>query len=356
MKLSMQQFQDQLIDYLYGQLEGEALREFERCLAESEACRSELATLQDTLTRTRSELRRDPEAPPPRVRAAVLAAAAEQLRVMPAAPAPAPLRAAAAPPAQTTKQTAQESSFWSLVRTPWLVPTLGVAAAVALLVFHKEVEAPRSTLERQPSEPELAPASSPAPLPAAERSVATTSAPKGYAEPPRHWRGQREEALRGARESHAEAERDERTAAPEQASLQDKARHATAPAAAPASVVAAAAPAPAKPAADGLARIGGAGAGSGGSYVRGPSASSAASSPRAEGAANVASASRKKSASSSRRDQLVARAQRQVVAAEWAQAIASYRELLKHFPDDPQVSGWRGQLAQLVQQHPDAVR
>ncbi|MEY4512562.1 MAG: hypothetical protein RLZZ450_4684, partial [Pseudomonadota bacterium] len=128
MTLSVERFRDQLVGYLYGELEGESLHEFEASLRASEQYRSELATMQETLRLSRdglAALRESDRAPPSRVSRAVLAAAAEQLRE------------------RASDRERETSSFWVFLRTPWLLPTLGVAAAVSVVVLYKPVESPK---------------------------------------------------------------------------------------------------------------------------------------------------------------------------------------------------------------------
>ena len=128
MKLSLEQFRERLVDYLYGTLEGEELRMFEECLAESEVCRRELSTMQSTLRTARLELAKPASGPAPVVRDAVLAAAAVEARALAAA---ARERKSQRPSLRPAAPSAARSDRWAWLRAPWLLPTLGVAAAAA---------------------------------------------------------------------------------------------------------------------------------------------------------------------------------------------------------------------------------
>jgi hypothetical protein len=137
--LSFEQFRERMVDYLYEELTGDELSAFEAYLSESAEARRELSALQSTLRIAREALAQgSAEEPPARVRAALLEAAQAQVLE--------PQRAA-----RTTRalaSVAEDRSFWSRLRASWLLPTLGVAAAVALVVFGKNREAPMPSSER----------------------------------------------------------------------------------------------------------------------------------------------------------------------------------------------------------------
>jgi TolA-binding protein len=145
--LSIERFREQLVGYLYGELEGESLREFEASLQASEDYRRELTSMQETLRVSRAglgALRERDHAPPSRVSSAVLAAAAAQVRELAAEVGPRVGQPLAKARRGATRSDAPEaSSFWSFLRTPWLLPTLGVAAAVSVVVLYKPVESPK---------------------------------------------------------------------------------------------------------------------------------------------------------------------------------------------------------------------
>lgn len=154
---SIEHFREQLVDYLYGQLEGDELRAFEAFVAESEEARRELSTLSDTLYVARKGLTQLADEPAPtHVSAAVLAFAAQHVE----------RPQAARKPAATPRA---EGGPWAWLRAPWLVPTLGVAAAVSIVVLYKRVESPDMTRHREPaatSEPATpaAPPEAPGPM------------------------------------------------------------------------------------------------------------------------------------------------------------------------------------------------
>ena len=178
MTLSLEQFRERLVDYLYGQLEGEELRAFEAYLSESQTCREELAAMRRTLDRARQELREDAQEPPARVRRAVLAAAREHARpqaeaMVARARVAAPMAAA---PMGAAKKVLPKKSAWQRAHASWWVPALGVAAVVSLFVFGRDVQVPGARVdERSYPMPEQederaapSPAASAAAAPAAE--------------------------------------------------------------------------------------------------------------------------------------------------------------------------------------------
>ena len=187
MSLTIEQFRERVVDYLYGELDGEALREFEACLVESAACRSELAALQSTLRTARAGLTPvDREVPPARVRTAVLAAAAEAQRA----------RSPAALPVRALNE--HLAAWWSWLRTPWLVPTIGVAAAVAVVVLGREIE----PLRRHQHEAEHETVAHEAPTPTGS---AATSAPTDVPENSRGGAPSRDEPTSLAQEGEAKS-------------------------------------------------------------------------------------------------------------------------------------------------------
>jgi len=329
--LSNDEFQARMIDYLYGELEGDELRAFEDQLSESDAGRRELAALQSTLRIARDGLAQAVYEPPPaRVRSAVLAAAAAQ------PPASEPLR--------TTQPTRvdEQVGFWHWLRAPWLLPTLGVAAAVGLVVFGRGVESPSVHIDGHPAQPaqaapEQGPVAAPPPAAANESSqleekaaeppVKVQRAPDktarspgmraqadGFAVPPPAWNAQRESpahAQPAPRSVPAPAR--ERYTEPEQAAppVQDKAPRAT----------------PAAPAARASSEIDDA--------FRRP--------------ANRGQPSRAEATVSRTLGDLIRRAGENVAARRWQQAAADYRELLRRYPSDARTEAWKKQLALVTQ-------
>jgi anti-sigma factor RsiW len=182
--LPIETFRAQLVDYLYGELEGDALRAFEAKLAESAECRRELEALQETLTLAREGLRvQADEEPPARVRDAVLRAAAQ--------PAKGEQASANAPAAQ---HATAEGGFWAWLRAPWLLPTLGVCAAVAVVVLGRRIETPQTERAADPRRDQgvAAPAAAHGGPPAGSKAgdplvpaPASQGAPRAPAEDPR---------------------------------------------------------------------------------------------------------------------------------------------------------------------------
>jgi anti-sigma factor RsiW len=130
------EIKDRLVDYLYRELTAPERAAFEAHLSGCDACRAEVAAFEGTLARTRGAMKALDEAPPARVRVAVLEAAARA-----AAPAVVPLAAAAAAAPRRAPLGAREpeeqhtsEGFWAWLRRPWVVPA-GLAAAAALVLL-----------------------------------------------------------------------------------------------------------------------------------------------------------------------------------------------------------------------------
>lgn len=186
MTLTPEQFQERLVDYLYGELSGDDLASFEASLASSEARRRELASMQKTLGLTRRALA-GPLAsePPARVRSAVLQAAeaaarasAEEGKEHEVA------RQAALARAEASALSAREPGserpvgwrrLWAWLTEPWVFPALGVASAFVIwaVLERRDLNAPM-------------PASAPEPMAQADREEAEPAAASegSYAQPP----------------------------------------------------------------------------------------------------------------------------------------------------------------------------
>jgi hypothetical protein len=375
MTLSSDQFHERLIGYLYGELEGEELRAFEEYLRDSEEGRRELASLQTTLRMARDGLAQAVDEPPVRVRSAVLAAAAAQLQ------AAKPLRAARA------TRVDEQGGFSRWLRATWLVPSLGVAAAVALVVFGKNIESPRARVDEHAARPTAVPEQSPAsPPPSAAASESDKVEEKGrqpavdarqapakasrsnragarskdddFAVPPPAWNAKRVQPSRAqpeprsapaagaAREPHAEAEREEllvpdrpRAARSVESIGRVDPRGAASEKSEGADVLddlsALERPAPAAPAS---------------SAARASSvapASSAARAPAQDAPAEAASELQRNRADAKiarAPNELVRRAGEHLAARRWQQAVTDYRELLRRYPNDSRVLAWKKQL------------
>lgn len=370
MTLSFEQFRERMIDYLYEELTGDELRAFEAYLRESAEARHELSALQSTLRIAREGLVQGiAEEPPARVRGAVLAAA--QAQVLEAQ------RAARSTRAVATR--ADESSYGRRLRASWLLPTLGVAAAAALVVFGKNIESPKPSSEREVPSAASAPAESTtsadapaAPPPTAAESEASARASgqleakqpaerqraptthaarapaKGFAAPPPAWVAKRKSELptqprsaeAPARPSAARdgaldrpeeraANRDKRAekarASAQGAELDEPVANdalRASPAAEPASPAARApAPAPTQGFADDLLS---------------GSLEGAKRAPADDASAHTVTA-------------LLRRANEHVAAKRWPQAEADFRELLRRYPADARAPSWKKQLALVTQ-------
>jgi len=356
--LTLEQFRERMVDYLYEMLEGEELRAFEAYLGESAEARRELASLQRTLRSAREGLAQHVDAAPPaRVRVAVLAAAQAH--------------AASRQLATRTRTPADELGFWSRLRASWLLPALAVAAAVSLVVFGKNIESPKVMSSRAAEQPkQAAPSASPpsAASPASESTpreektrppedapqapmaAARARAPEqGFAAPPPAWVAKRARATRAEREardqevptatgaSRAEPER-EAVASEDQASAQPSTRRAGAKTEALAasegadSLGSMAAPAPAKPSARAAAPV------------------------VANDAMSESDDTKSRRADDASESALVHRAREHFAAKRWQRAEADYRELLRRFPNDTRAPIWRKQLDSATKALHDAER
>ena len=272
--------------------------------------------------------------------------------------------------------------FARWLRASWLVPALAAVAAVALAVFGKPIEPPRTRVAEptaQPSPP--VPAASPArepsqlegngkrsaadvqnePAKAARSARARTRAPNdGFAVPPPAWNpqpqqpGRRQEERRYAQppatssaanaphaavdEREAPLMQDKATAAVGQASTANAEPRAAAAAKRELAddegdrdTLAPAAPASAAPAAPAMGA--------------GPVARKAASNAVAEPAADSEPAPRADSTTPRTANDLERRAREHLAARRWQLAAADYRELLRRYPNDVRVAAWKKQLA-----------
>jgi hypothetical protein len=274
---------------------------------------------------------------------------------------------------------ADESSYGRRLRASWLLPTLGVAAAAALVVFGKNIESPKPSSEREVPSAASAPAESTtsadapaAPPPTAAESEASARASgqleakqpaerqraptthaarapaKGFAAPPPAWVAKRKSELptqprsaeAPARPSAARdgaldrpeeraANRDKRAekarASAQGAELDEPVANdalRASPAAEPASPAARApAPAPTQGFADDLLS---------------GSLEGAKRAPADDASAHTVTA-------------LLRRANEHVAAKRWPQAEADFRELLRRYPADARAPSWKKQLALVTQ-------
>jgi hypothetical protein len=310
MTLSVEQFHEQLIDYLYDQLKGDELRAFEAHLRDSADARQELASLQNTLRVAREGIAQSAdEAPTARVRDAVLAAARQHARE----------------PMPAKRARDESAGVWRWLRAAWLLPTLGVVAAAAFVVFSKHALSPELTREGTaaspyavttpaappPSAANAAPANESKqlenkaertadPQPSAAKPTRSSTprargANAGFALPPPAWAPAPAAAPRGSVERETGQSEDEPNALRRRAPTPSRGAEPLREAAKP------------EPADDLLA----------------------GSEDGRVAAANV----------------LVRRASEHAAARRWREAQEDYRDLLRRFPRDVRTAEWRRQLA-----------
>jgi hypothetical protein len=356
--LSDEQFREQLVDYLYEELEGAQLEAFEAALA-LPARRAELEALRETLRAARSGLAALAEEPPTGARASILAAE------------------------QASREPAR------VVRGPWfrklhagvVLPALAAAAALAFAVLaprrdhvpgqNYEVEARPRARERRNEAPAEPFPGSPSALPEAPREQARPG------EPPKDQPPSADEAEQSASGS-APAQSERKREAPA------RARRPAGEGVAGRSGGGYAQPPPA--AWDDLSDRGGVGAlrevapraeqarasraadtesaastppaaapakkGDPASIVRtrdrGRASTSAA--PAAEQAAPQSPQAAPELDARNNPDALVERARAHAEARRWADAAIAYRELLQRFPRDPRAAAWRSELGRVARE------
>jgi len=146
-----------MVDLLYGELSSGERAEIDAHVAGCERCRSELEGFEKTRAVARQAL---DEAPPARVRAAILQAAAAHVAAQAQ-----PARQAAAP---------DRVSFWDRLRVRWAFPTLATLGALAVfLVANRVFMNPERTMEKAHDAVQPAPA----PAPVVQRASPSPVAP-----------------------------------------------------------------------------------------------------------------------------------------------------------------------------------
>ena len=130
----------QMMELLYGELPADARANVDAHVAGCARCRAELDGFEKTRAVARQAL---VEAPPTRVRAAILNAAAAHLAAQAQ-----PAAAAAPAPAPARKPVVEEKvSFWDRLRTRWAFPTFATVGAVAVfLIANRMFLDPEKTL------------------------------------------------------------------------------------------------------------------------------------------------------------------------------------------------------------------
>jgi hypothetical protein len=334
-----------MLELIYGELAASARAEVEAHVAGCAACRAELKALESTRALARQAMAAD--APPPRVRAAILQAATAAL--------PARARASKAAP-QTSRPSA-----WAWLRGKWTLPTFATIGAVAVFLLASRIFLePDKAYQR--GRQGLVPAersAEPTPLPAspAARSplpgAATGAAPNGAREATgvaatsaaEKTKKRSPAAARSRREQLAQPEPPEPTEAPK-AEAERPPAFAAPPAAAAAhderrktvydddleqSDRPSSSRASGGGTAEGRAKKAEA---AGADNFAGPGLGTAASSPAARPAAALGG-----------HESAPARADRLFAQRRWIEAAVAYRELLRDNPRSPEIARWRQRLA-----------
>lgn len=119
---------DQIIDYLYDELDPDARRTFEEHLAGCESCRAEVASLGGTLGSARVVLAAANEPPPAPVKAG-----AEKLAELVARRRGRPFRTLGAPIIPE-----DAGGIWALLRKPWFFPVFAATSVIGLFFVAQE--------------------------------------------------------------------------------------------------------------------------------------------------------------------------------------------------------------------------
>jgi hypothetical protein len=161
--------QDRLIEFLYGELDGDARAAFEAHTATCERCRADVTQFQNTRAVARAAVRSGLEDEPP---------AGVRARVLEAAGATKP----AAKPV-SLKSKAESGGPFAWLRARWAVPMFVTAAAMGALLLVRETiyREARKPLGDSPAAPEMASAPAPAersPMPPAPSQVGEARPPE----------------------------------------------------------------------------------------------------------------------------------------------------------------------------------
>jgi hypothetical protein len=311
MSSAQDEFRQQLLGYVYGELKGDELAAFEAQLASSEEYQRELASMRETLQLAREGLSALAEAAPPRLHGKLIALADAR---------------EAAP---------RKPSFWAWLRNPSLIAVAGLAT-IALLAVVSRQNPFDAKHDRVPIGEEPKPAA-----PVLERNAEESQGPgANELAPPAPTRETPQPATHRKREASADERRG--AAAKSSGPMRDRAAprkyaeppparddQLAAPSAAAAESVEAAPMPRAEPAAPKRAAANG-----GGAYdLEKPSTSRFAQPPPA--APTVPQLAP---------DQAVNLAREHAEHARWQEAALAYRELLRRYPDDPRKSEWQREL------------
>lgn len=172
MTLTKEQFRQQLVDYLYGELQGAERDAFERRLAASEPHRRELEAMRGTLASARSGLAELQEAPPPALHRRILALAQQETEPDQTAPTPTPATVERGrhpwPP-----------NHWAprWLRSPTFISAAGLATVALLAVLS------RKALHSRPEDLTTTGVSAPAAQPTPEVSAGPSAADEAARSP-----------------------------------------------------------------------------------------------------------------------------------------------------------------------------
>jgi len=321
MAADCEQTRARILELLYGELAGPARAEVDAHVRGCPDCKAELAALESTRALARRALAAD--APPPRVRAAILQAAA------------------AAVPARKPASTPVRPSLWARIRGKWTFPTFATVGAVAVFLLASRIfmepektyqrgrqgvapavapDVPAAAEERQP----VAPAPADLKREAEEPSADLAAAPARHKPQPARRAGGRPPAAPAAKESSddlleglAPAPETRAFAPPPPAARAQRKQEEQEERAPAASALDEDAPREAP------------GRAASGAGAPAPSAAPAAKRAQAPAAAEPPAV----------------RADRLFAQRRWAEAALAYRDLLRDDPHNPDAPRWRQRLA-----------
>src|SRR3954466_2833494 len=134
MAMTHEQIDEQMVDFLYGELPADARAAFEAHVAGCERCRREVESFGRVRAVAHTLL---DEAPPARAHDAIRRAARESAAAAPASAAVgvAASAAASAKKASAKKAEPARASLWEWLRARWAFPTLAAVGALAVLLL-----------------------------------------------------------------------------------------------------------------------------------------------------------------------------------------------------------------------------
>lgn len=185
MAMTHEQIDEQMVDFLYGELPANARAAFEAHVAGCERCRREVESFGRVRAVAHTLL---DEAPPARAHDAILRAAREAAAAAPASAAVgiAASGAASAKKADTASAKRAEparASLWEWLRARWAFPTLAAVGALAVLLLGSRLFLNPDTVRSidgrvAVSEPVAGPTATSTPVPAPATTAPSVNAPK----------------------------------------------------------------------------------------------------------------------------------------------------------------------------------